>query len=109
MLFEVTQDHLKLLKRLQFGYDEYTEFGAPEVDPKRPYGNSDVYEDIAEILGIEPVSDDYWDEEFTDEQKAYMLKVHKEMEHVLQILVRHNSLGTGTYTRRNYQWHRATV
>jgi hypothetical protein len=28
------------------------EFGAPACDCKRPYGNSDVYGDMAEILGL---------------------------------------------------------
>ena len=56
--FTVTDDHLKLLARTFIDYDGWTEFGAPEVDPKLPYGNSDVYDDIAEILGIAPAAID---------------------------------------------------
>ena len=91
--FIVTEDHLKLLDRAYIEYDSWTEFGAPEVDPKRPYGNSDVYEDIAEILGIEPEGDD----SFSQHQEDYMLRVHKDMQHVLQILVRNRSIEAGTY------------
>jgi hypothetical protein len=50
LLFTVTEGHLKLLQHLNIGWDD-CEFGAPCVDPKRPYGNSSVYIDIAEILG----------------------------------------------------------
>src|SRR6266568_5645220 len=40
--FTVTEDHLKLLRHAYL-YWEYGEgYGAPAIDPKRPYGNSDV-------------------------------------------------------------------
>lgn len=87
-VFDLTEDHMKLLDRMYIGYDDWTEFGAPEVDPKRPYGNSDVYDDIAEILGLEIGEDQWGDREFTDAQIEYMNKRHREMETVLQILVR---------------------
>lgn len=101
--FTVTEDHLKLLDRICFGYDDWTEFGAPEVDPKRPYGNSSVYEDIAEILSIEPEENDgYSYTTFSPAQKDYMLKVHKEMQFVLQILVNNRGITTGNYVSNNY-------
>jgi hypothetical protein len=46
---EPTADHLTLLKRSEWSWDD-CEFGAPAMDPKRPYGNSDVENDLAEIL-----------------------------------------------------------
>ena len=45
----VKESHLKLLKELNISWDG-CEFGGPCVDPKRPFGNSDVYKDMAEIL-----------------------------------------------------------
>ena len=39
--FTVTDEHLRLLRRAYVSWDE-TEFGAPEIDCKRPYGNSDM-------------------------------------------------------------------
>ena len=45
------EEHLKLLKEMYVGWNE-CEFGAPEIDPKRPYGDSDVYEDMNKILGL---------------------------------------------------------
>lgn len=93
-VFEVTQDHLKLLDRTFIGYDDWVEFGAPGVDPKRPYGNSDVYGDIAEIIGLPGEGEDG---EFSDPQRDFMLRLHKEMQHVLQILVRNRGIEVGTY------------
>ena len=85
--FTVTEEHLKLLGRLNIRFEEYVEYGAPAVDPKRPYGNSSVDQDIYEILEWEPEEiDDYGDPEF-DHDRAY--KIHQEMTDVLQILVQH--------------------
>jgi hypothetical protein len=105
--FVVTENHLKLVKRMNIGYDEYTEFGAPGVSPKRPYGNSDVYGDIAEILDIAPKQgkDETY---FTSEQEEYMRKIHIETEKVLQIGVATGSFQTGLYEadRYNRDWRK---
>ncbi|QGF20196.1 hypothetical protein SEA_SIXAMA_17 [Gordonia phage Sixama] len=99
MTFTVTEDHIKLAKRTYFGYDAWTEFGAPEVDPKRPYGNSDVYDDIAEILGVEREEDAWGDPVLTSEQKERFDKLHREMETVFQILAANcvNGIRPGEY------------
>ncbi len=105
--FIVTEEHLKLLPHLWFNYDDWTEFGAPAVDPKRPYGNSDVYNDLAEHLGIERELDE-WDEEreLTDEEQDRLLKLHQEMTSVLNIMVRNNGVRVGEYVadRYNVDW-----
>ncbi|MGB3443861.1 MAG: hypothetical protein WBA97_34420 [Actinophytocola sp.] len=49
----VTQDHLELLARMQFDWDDECEWGAVSSDPKRPFGNSGVERDVSEILGRE--------------------------------------------------------
>lgn len=54
--FELTRDHLKLLRNAYVGWHD-CETGAPRIDPKRPYGNQRVALDVAEILGIEPELD----------------------------------------------------
>lgn len=46
---EPTEDHLTLIRRSVWGWDP-TEFGAAEISAKRPYGNSDVEEDLAGLL-----------------------------------------------------------
>lgn len=49
--FTVTDEHLRLLRRTHVSWDS-AEFGAPGLDPKLPYGNSNVFGDIAEILEV---------------------------------------------------------
>lgn len=49
----VTQDHLALLARMNFDWDDECEWGAVSSDPKRPFGNSGVVADVSEILGRE--------------------------------------------------------
>ena len=48
----VTPDHLKLLGRANWIWED-AEYGAAAIDPKRPFGNSDVERDINEALGRE--------------------------------------------------------
>lgn len=103
--FVVTEDHIKLLQNVYFSYDDYTEFGAPEVNPKRPYGNGDVYGDIGEILGWEKeeLESEYYDEyTYSDDQRTEMLKLHKEMTIVLQILTKNLFIEVGEYEASQY-------
>jgi len=101
--FILTDQHLKLLSRMVVGWQD-CEFGAPEIDPKRPYGNSSVIADIVEILGIpqqvcphcdEPISEDGYDE---DE----LQKLHEETETALQIVLSTQSFIPGKYTADEY-------
>lgn len=96
--FEVSENHLKLLDRTSIRYNDWTEFGAPEVDPKRPYGNSDVYGDIAEIIGLPGEGEDG---EYSGFQRDFMKRLHTEMEFVLQILVSTRSIEAGRYVRES--------
>ena len=52
------------------------EFGAPAIDCKRPYGNSDVYNDIAKILEIKGIMVDE-NEGFSQEQINLMNELRK--------------------------------
>lgn len=70
-------------------YDADCEFGAPCVDPKRPYGNSDVYGDIGEILEYKSSAFAEEEPQFTSTDEKEMLALHKSMATVLQILVQH--------------------
>ena len=56
------------------------EYGAPEIDPKRPYGNSDVEGDIAEILGWEVDEDNG----LTEKQSEKAAALHQEMQGVIE-------------------------
>lgn len=103
--FTVTEQHVRLLRAMYVGWND-CEFGAPEIDPKRPYGNSSVYHDIAEILGIDPEGGTPDDREYTDEQKDHMRTLHEQTQTVLQITLSSGVLAAGLY-RRDYQYSTA--
>lgn len=90
-LFEVTENHIKLLKRMIVQWND-VEFGAPTIDPKRPYGNSDVINDIRKITKLKV-------KEFSDDD---LVVLHAQMETVLQIAICNLSINPGTYVCKNY-------
>jgi hypothetical protein len=93
--FTVKEEHLKLLRAAYVSWDG-GEFGAPAIDCKRPYGNSDVYTDIAEILGIELRPDD--NGEISEKQRIELRRLHEETQVALQIV-----LATGQFAGGNYE------
>lgn len=95
--FEVTEDHLKLVKRMFWEWDDSGYNGAPAVGLKRPYGNSDVEGDIVEILELPTVTDRWGETTFTDDVADQALKIHREMKTVLQIATATLSFEPGTY------------
>lgn len=104
MTFTLTTGHLKLLAKMYVGWDD-CETGAPAIDPKRPYGNSDVASDVAEILGVV----DYDPED--DAQYDHMHKMHNETGTALQIVLSTCSFEPGRYKRTDeydtQHWERA--
>lgn len=82
-VFAVTEHHLKLLQRMYVCWDD-TEFGAPAINPKLPYGNSDVIGDVCEIVGCDEANAD---------------RLHREMQTVLQILCGNLSIAVGAYIK----------
>lgn len=98
MEFFVTEAHLKLLKRMYVDWNYEAYDGAPAVDIKRPYGNSDVVGDIYEIInGFE------WDEEVMGEMpestRNILLLLHRETAIALQIAMSTGVFEVGEYTR----------
>lgn len=90
--FTLTKDHLKLLKNVWVNW-ENSEFGAPAIDCKRPYGNSYVQGDIAEILG--------WKrgEELTEQQEEKAYTLHLETQTALQIILTTQKFKVGKYEK----------
>lgn len=105
--FQVTEDHIKLLRRANVSW-EHCEYGAPAIDCKRPYGNSYVAMDIAEILGWDwPDQDDFSGgyEEYqriTEEIEDRARQLHQETETVLQIILTTGRMEPGIYWCRRY-------
>lgn len=109
MTFDVTPDHMRLVQRLYWSWDDSGYEGVPAPGLKRPYGNSYVVGDIAEILGWDlSWRDD--DEEMPDEMLDRALKIHREMETVMQIITCTLSCRAGTYrkteTYNSLSWER---
>jgi hypothetical protein len=72
------------------------EFGAPEINPKRPYGNSDVIPDILEILGLP-----YDSENPNEALEDFAQKIHKETETALQIFLIIGKMEVGEYEKKD--------
>jgi hypothetical protein len=97
--FELTADHIKLLQRAYVSWEE-CETGAPAIDCKRPYGNSFVAGDIAEILGV--TWEDPRDEGMPPDLEARLLKLHRETQQALEVILHTKSFAPGRYRRRQY-------
>ena len=96
--FTVTDEHLRLLRRAYITWDD-VEFGAPGTDPKRPYGNSNVYGDIAEILDV---PESKWADEDLNpllDAEWRFLRLHVETAIALQIALATGEFRTGRYVR----------
>lgn len=109
--FILTEEHIKLLKEMYVGWSDI-ETGAPEIDPKRPYGNSNVAYDVIELLNW--VDDEkLQDEEFLEsnefeelEEKA--MKLHYETGEALQAILCDGSFEPGKFVSDefNLKWKR---
>ena len=100
--FELTEHHIQLIRQMGVYYREDCEFGAPTIDPKRPYGNSNVFGDIGKILGIEPLTWADGEYLYSDEQENDMLALHKETATALQVILSNGSFIKGRYKKRKY-------
>jgi hypothetical protein len=102
--FTLTEEHLKLLKSACL-YWEDCETGAPAIDPKRPYGNSGVAEDVIEILGWEdphcPRCGEPIDEGKSIELRRRALEIHTETLIALEIILSTQCFGPGKYYRQS--------
>jgi len=126
-LREIKPEHLKLLSNMVVSYDD-CEFGAPAIDPKCPYGNSSVFEDMIEILGLKELKDGVF--EFTLFDETWILKgedqwnlyldgkdeeqlkkkleaLHEELKDVLQICIQRQLFEVGLYAEDDFgKWLR---
>lgn len=96
--FILTEDHLKLLDSMFVEWCD-DEYGAPCIDPKRPYGNSDVESGIVEILGYPTITDRYGETTFSEDVAQSAERIHKEMQTALQICLCTQQFKAGTYIK----------
>jgi len=108
--FVMTAEHLTLLKRFQVGWQD-CEAGAPEIDPKRPYGNSDVENDIHEMMTGETIGcTDSKRDELTDKEITRYQILHRETETALQVALATGTFAVGEYECESYssEWRRVS-
>jgi hypothetical protein len=82
--FRVRPEHITLLQNTYVSWDD-CEFGAPSIDCKRPYGNSSVLRNMAEILNVPMTEDNYGDLELPDDEVRRLYALHRETQTALQI------------------------
>lgn len=122
-IFELKKTHLDLLKETSIGWND-CEFGAPCINCKRPYGNSDGVNDVAEVLGIKKTKEnvDGYDREeakeyedkgdylndldWNDKTYEYLKDIHKETQIALQIILHCQTFKLGKYKLLNDGWQK---
>jgi len=98
--FEITEEHLILLKHSYVSWWN-CEYGAPSIDPKRPYGSGSVLESMADILGEKLFEDMHGETHLSKEQGDRLEKLHEDMQIVLQIVLCTQSFSLGKYIKEN--------
>ena len=101
--FELTEEHLFLFSAMCIGWNDI-EVGAPFVDPKRPYGNSSMEYDVAEIL--------HWDvsiDGLTKEQIELARQLHREMRTALEVVLQVQYFEPGLYVSKGNIWCPASL
>lgn len=106
--FQVTKNHLKLLKRFNVVWDDCSYLGAPRIYPKKPYGNSGIILDIAKIIGLKIKKDDQGEKSLSQRQIDLCTNLHREMETALQILTANCHIEPGLYILSGYgnKWYK---
>ena len=98
--FELTEDHLKLLSELNIDHQYGAYEGAPGADEKRPFGNSDVWEDIVDILGLGYKQDENGN--YSRAEMDYLQKIFKQVAVAMSIVLQARTFKPGRYVRVNY-------
>lgn len=103
--FELKEEHLDLLKNGCWEYDGSCEYGSIGLDCKRPFGNSSVEYDIAEIIGDEELLDAYENDRdlekiFEDRESKYF-ELYKELATALEIIFQLNTFELGVYEKED--------
>ncbi len=88
--FKLTEQHITLLRNMHVTW-HHCETGAPQIDPKRPYGNSYVPGDIHKILTGE-------DTDLTEDQEENYLNLHRETEEALRVFLANAKISKDYWT-----------
>ncbi len=92
MIFDLLPEHLVLLRHMVVGWQD-RETGAPEIQPKRPYGSSKVPLDMWRILYGETI------DALDSQESAKLLALHRGTETALQIVLATGEFRAGRYEK----------
>jgi hypothetical protein len=99
--FEITEQHLKLIQQQNVKFRRSGEYGATEIDPKRPYGNSYVEGDILDHLGIKgDINNGGGSFSCSKKLEKRLFRLHVETTVALQICMSLLMFETGKYERK---------
>ena len=107
--FTLTQQHVDLLRRMNVRWAEHAYDGAPAIDIKRPYGNGNVWRDVAEIIGIVPTMGDEGEQHWPQGTRDRCMALHRETRLALQVCLTAGTFEPGEYVADEYlcNWRRA--
>lgn len=103
--FALTSVHIALVRKQCVDWDA-SEFGAPTIDPKRPYGNGDAIGDIVSII------EEVIGRSARHLTRGAIIDLHESTEEVLQIVLATGEFKVGVYRRvraydsRSWEWVR---
>jgi len=111
--FVLTEQHIALLRRAQIVWHEahgpegdYANpvgIDVPRFNPIRPYGNSNIEQDIADICGVEyDPAVLYGEGPETDALHARLMKLHQETMTALQIVLATGGFQPGHYFKQEW-------
>jgi hypothetical protein len=122
--FTIKKDHLKLLKASVVAWSSQwdgTMFGAACVDPRRPYGDTDVYRSMVRILEMKMpkvtklnVGTREWDieqDEIPFDEMNELEQIHQETEIALSICMSRGKFETGIFRwpEPGGEWEKVSV
>jgi hypothetical protein len=93
--------HIILLRNLNIYWDRELYYGAVQIDAKRPYGNSDVWGHIVEILEIDPNEVFDEDHNYINGSEKLLNAIHCQVCCALQVVLSTASFDTGWYRLTN--------
>lgn len=111
----ITEDHLKLIKHLNWDFDLYAregdEFKTPKVNEKEPFGHGHIYGQLNLLLGSPKELggvNDVVEYVIDDELKAKYDKLLIELPLALDVIMYTQKFETGLYKRKsNFRdWNR---
>lgn len=97
----VAQHHLAIIQRLNWTWSG-GDYGAVGVDVKRPLGNSDLFDDVGDVLGLSPGVDQWGDPHWSEFERQTIAAAFAEACVAVEILSERLSLEPGQYIKRGY-------